>query len=134
MSQANVSNNQLKSLVIKVSLFNSLTLKTEEREVEFKDTWGSGYHYESEKIFVARIGKGDKVHGTAATLMVFDTPEEAKKFGWSKPDYVDQNGRVYFFRRDLSMRNRSAHIIGFASSFAGTGVETKQKYYGSVDA
>jgi hypothetical protein len=110
------------------------------REITFDSM---GFHgtpnseFVSEEIFAAQIGRGVKMHSVRGTVLCF-TPEEAKKYRYNtvtmKPNFVDEFGNVYYFKRNCSLRNRQAHIVGFAETYIGTNLETKQKYYGSLKA
>jgi len=114
-----------------------ITLNNVEREVTFTDTrseiskWS---HFNSEKIFAAKIGRGDKFHATDLGLAAFNSVEEARRAGYREKDFVgtDDFGCILVINWNTSIRNRNAYVVDWADLHADTEQATKQKYYGSI--
>jgi hypothetical protein len=142
-----------KSITLEIELYDFIERKKVSRQVTFTHTTNdlgeipewmkyekSGWYRSEDNVFAARIGRGgQKLHGTHGSLVYFTDEAQAKKSGWlrssnSKPIYTDSEGRMFFFDRKTSIRNRQAEIETFADMYVDSPFATQQEYYGSIKA
>jgi hypothetical protein len=117
-----------------------ITVDKVERDVVFTDGAfdynNDIVHFRSESIFAVQVGRGVKVHSASLALTCFDTIEQMRKCGYSEKHivYTNENNQIFVVNYNVSVRNRTATVVGWADLFAGTNAATKQNYYGSIKA
>jgi hypothetical protein len=79
-----------------------------------------------------RIGAGTKLHGDQIRLVGYVSLDAARKVGWRGEPTAEAHGRFWFAKRDGTIRNRSARLVGWADEAAPTARATAQNYYGSL--
>jgi hypothetical protein len=88
-----------------------------------------GTFWHTEEVFAARIGRGTKVHRTAATMIAKTTEAELKGFRYR----VQADNGVWFgMQTSPVVRNRTAQIVGWAAEFENSAQATQQTYYGTI--
>jgi hypothetical protein len=110
----------------------TVTAGKEAREVSF-DVRLDGDTAWSEKVFAARIGHGVKVHRTNVFASLVADRATAKAKGWNDKDIAeDEDGLVWVVSPQVTVRNRTANVVGWADAYEGTKTATKQSYYGTI--
>lgn len=141
-----------KTITLEIELYDIIEHKKVSRQVTFSHTTNdlgeipewmkyskSGWYRSADNVFAARIGRGgQKLHSTSGSLIYFLDEEQATKCGWlsygKKPIFTDSEGRLFFFDKRVSIRNRQAEIETFADMYVDSPFATQQEYYGSIKA
>ena len=117
-----------------------ITLSNVEREIVFTDSATANqnnlHYFTSENVFAVQIGRGVKVHASSLSLACFTSEEQMRKCGYREKHIVATNekGQIFVVNYNVSVRNRTATVIGWADLYLDTDFATKQNYYGSIKA
>ena len=112
----------------------SITLAGTTETVEFHtlhgQTPGPDTRLFSDYVFAAQIGRGTKAHRTGMTAWPVADEKEARRHGHTHIFVVE--GQTYGAHNSTAVRNRQARIIGFASTYEGTGAGAAHNAYNGI--